>query len=71
MVEVYEEGFEESHFVGSIVTKSLGATPEGVSPFLIIDGQQRLTTVTLLLAALRDVPPSPLPTCPIKSTDFT
>ena len=54
-MEVYEDGFEESHFMGSIVTKSLGATPEGVSPFLIIDGQQRLTTVTLLLAALRDV----------------
>jgi uncharacterized protein with ParB-like and HNH nuclease domain len=55
VIEVYEEGPEERHFVGSIVTKSLGATPEGVSPFLIIDGQQRLTTVTLLLAALRDV----------------
>lgn len=55
VMEVYEDGFEESHFMGSIVTKSLGATPEGVSPFLIIDGQQRLTTVTLLLAALRDV----------------
>ena len=55
VIEVYEEGPEEHHFVGSIVTKSLGATPEGVSPFLIIDGQQRLTTVTLLLAALRDV----------------
>lgn len=56
VLEVYEEGGpEESHFVGSIVTKSLGATPTGVAPFLVIDGQQRLTTFTLLLAALRDV----------------
>ena len=55
VIEVYEEGVEERHFVGSIVTKSLSATPSGVSPFLVIDGQQRLTTVTLLLAALRDV----------------
>ncbi len=55
-MEVYEEGDpEERHFAGSIVTKSMGATPEGVSPFLVIDGQQRLTTFTLLLAALRDV----------------
>lgn len=54
VLEVYGEGVEERHFVGSIVTKSLGATPEGVSPFLVIDGQQRLTTFTLLLAALRD-----------------
>ena len=54
VLEVYGEGVEERHFVGSIVTKSLSATPEGVSPFLVIDGQQRLTTFTLLLAALRD-----------------
>ncbi len=56
VLEVYEEGrTEERHFVGSIVTKSLGATPSGVAPFLVIDGQQRLTPCTLLLAALRDV----------------
>ncbi|HVF00105.1 MAG TPA: DUF262 domain-containing protein [Rubrobacteraceae bacterium] len=55
VLEIYEEGLEDRHFVGSIVTKSLGATPEGVSPFLVIDGQQRLTTLTLLLAALRDL----------------
>lgn len=53
-MEVYEAGLEERHFLGSVVTKSLDATPEGVSPFLVIDGQQRLTTLTLLLAALRD-----------------
>ena len=54
-MEVYEAEVEERHFLGSIVTKSQDATPEGVSPFLVIDGQQRLTTLTLLLAALRDV----------------
>ena len=35
------------------MTKSLQATSEGVSPFLVIDGQQRLTTLTILLAAIR------------------
>lgn len=54
LMEVYEAGLEDRHFLGSVVTKSLDATPEGVSPFLVIDGQQRLTTLTLLLAALRD-----------------
>ncbi|HEY9666282.1 MAG TPA: DUF262 domain-containing protein, partial [Coleofasciculaceae cyanobacterium] len=29
-------------------------TPDGISPFLLIDGQQRLTTLSLLLAALRE-----------------
>ncbi len=53
--ETYELGNQSRHFLGSVVTKSLPATPEGVSPFLVIDGQQRLTTLTLLLAAVRDV----------------
>jgi Protein of unknown function DUF262/Protein of unknown function (DUF1524)/Restriction Enzyme Adenine Methylase Associated len=53
-LETYDADAESRHFMGSIVTKSLASTPEGVSRFLLIDGQQRLTTLTLLLAALRD-----------------
>jgi len=41
------------HFVGSIVYIEKGVVPvTHLSPLLVIDGQQRLTTVTLLLAAL-------------------
>ncbi|WP_243884492.1 DUF4268 domain-containing protein [Cellulomonas fengjieae] len=44
-----------SHFIGSLV---LATSPDfnavGVSKMLVVDGQQRLTTLTLLLAALRD-----------------
>lgn len=44
-----------SHFIGSLV---LASSPDfgaiGVNKFLVVDGQQRLTTLTLLLAALRD-----------------
>src|SRR3954447_13703767 len=44
-----------SHFIGSLV---LATSPDfnavGVSKLLVVDGQQRLTTLTLLLAALRD-----------------
>lgn len=54
VVETYEMGNEGRHFLGSVVTKALPATPEGVSPFLVIDGQQRLITITILLAAIRD-----------------
>ncbi|GAA8720215.1 DUF262 and DUF1524 domain-containing protein [Helicobacter pylori] len=40
------------HFIGSILYVLDGNTPS--SPLLIIDGQQRLTTITLLFIALRD-----------------
>jgi uncharacterized protein with ParB-like and HNH nuclease domain/predicted transport protein len=43
------------HFVGSIVYVESGlGNVTHQSPLLVIDGQQRLTTVTLLLAALAD-----------------
>lgn len=42
------------HFVGSIVNIAEQAMPTGVQKFMIIDGQQRMTTLTLLLVALRD-----------------
>ncbi|WQU15406.1 DUF262 and DUF1524 domain-containing protein [Helicobacter pylori] len=40
------------HFIGSILYVLDGNTPS--SPLLIIDGQQRLTTITLLLIALKN-----------------
>lgn len=43
----------EGHFVGSIVRIDEDA-PAGTTLAMIIDGQQRLTTLTLLLIALRD-----------------
>ncbi|EJB15475.1 hypothetical protein HPCPY1313_0140 [Helicobacter pylori CPY1313] len=43
----------EGHFIGSILYVLDGITHSG-NTLLIIDGQQRLTTITLLLTALRD-----------------
>ena len=44
-----------SHFLGSLVlSPAPGAAAGGVQRFLVVDGQQRLTTLTLLLAAIRD-----------------
>lgn len=42
------------HFLGSFVLSPKDPTASGVSHFLVIDGQQRLTTLVLLLCALRD-----------------
>jgi len=43
-----------THFIGSIVTMPTESVPEGVAKYLLIDGQQRLTTIFILLALLRD-----------------
>ena len=42
------------HFIGSIVTMPARTVPEGVAKYLLIDGQQRLTTILILLSAVRD-----------------
>ena len=43
------------HFFGSIVNMPATSVPEGVAKFLLIDGQQRLTTVFILLSILKDL----------------
>jgi uncharacterized protein with ParB-like and HNH nuclease domain len=42
------------HFMGSLVTMPTNSVPEGVSKCLLIDGQQRLTTIFIILAVIRD-----------------
>jgi len=44
------------HFLGRFVLAPLDASAAGVQTFLVIDGQQRLTTLMLVLCALRDIP---------------
>ncbi|HNO71859.1 MAG TPA: DUF262 domain-containing protein, partial [Bacteroidia bacterium] len=53
--ELCHQDNPRDHFVGSIVTMPTVSVPEGVAKFLLIDGQQRLTTIFLILAALRDI----------------
>ena len=46
---------EVTHFIGSLVLAPSPANgPAGVMEFLVVDGQQRLTTLSLLLCAIRD-----------------
>lgn len=54
IAELCETGDSRSHFIGSIVTMPTISVPEGVTKYLLIDGQQRLTTIFILLALLRD-----------------
>lgn len=45
----------EGHFIGSIVFVANDIYQVGHNELLVIDGQQRLTTITLILVALRNI----------------
>lgn len=50
-----DNGAMATHFIGSLVlAPAPGAVAGGLTKFMVVDGQQRLTTLTLLLAAIRD-----------------
>jgi uncharacterized protein with ParB-like and HNH nuclease domain len=53
--DLYDEQNPREHFIGSTVTIPSEATPSGVTKFLLIDGQQRLTTIFILLANIRNL----------------
>jgi len=50
-----EETDETKHFLGPLVCSPFHPVPGEVTPYQLIDGQQRLMTLTLALAALRDI----------------
>ena len=55
LAEDREERPDLTHFMGSLVlAPSPAISPGGVQDWLVIDGQQRLTTLSLLLCAVRD-----------------
>ncbi len=54
ILERYEAETDASHFMGTIVTMDARSIPLGVRKHTIIDGQQRLTTLALLLCSIRD-----------------
>lgn len=48
--DIYEN--DEGYFIGSIICINNGSDSLGAIPFEVIDGQQRLTTISLLLLAI-------------------
>jgi uncharacterized protein with ParB-like and HNH nuclease domain/predicted transport protein len=54
LLQIANDPTSRGHFMGSVVYVSTGDTSAGFTRWLLIDGQQRVTTLTLLLAALRD-----------------
>ena len=45
---------KKSHFIGSIVNIAAEVAPAGTKKFTLIDGQQRMATLTLMAIVLRD-----------------
>lgn len=54
LVDLSETEKPRTHFIGSIVNMPTVSVPEGVAKYLLIDGQQRLTTIFILLTLLRN-----------------
>lgn len=54
VIDLLEDANARPHFFGSTVTAPARSVPQGVGKWLLIDGQQRMTTTQLFLAALRD-----------------
>ncbi|AFZ33136.1 protein of unknown function DUF262 [Gloeocapsa sp. PCC 7428] len=54
LMSLYREEIKGYYFLGPIVTQAVPGTADGISPFVVIDGQQRLTTLTIILAVLRN-----------------
>ncbi|GAB3980999.1 DUF262 domain-containing protein [Plantactinospora veratri] len=55
VMRVAEVGDNATHFLGSVVlAPSPTNTPTGIQSWLVVDGQQRLTTLSILLCAIRD-----------------
>ena len=61
IVRVGSDANTKAHFVGSVVYVAAEESSAKITRWLLIDGQQRLTTVSLLLAALRNRLPAEEP----------
>lgn len=54
IVSIAKDDSERGHFIGSVVYIATGDISPDFTRWLLIDGQQRITTLTLLMTALRD-----------------
>lgn len=53
VLEIYTMEQPRNHFIGAVVTQPEPDAPEDVAKYLLIDGQQRLTTLFIMLSCIR------------------
>ena len=53
-MDLYETESPRNHFMGSIVNMPASSLPQDINKYLLVDGQQRLTTIFIILAILKD-----------------
>ena len=53
LLEIYEMDKPRNHFIGSVVTQPIHGLAGTVPKYLLIDGQQRMTTLLILLSVIR------------------
>lgn len=54
LMSLYNDDDKGFYFLGPIVTQAELGTADGITRYIVIDGQQRFTTLSILLAALRN-----------------
>jgi hypothetical protein len=52
IIKLADEGLEDTHFVGAVITQGQQAAPAKARVYHVIDGQQRLTTMFLFLLGI-------------------
>jgi len=54
ILEIYALENRQAHFLGAVVTLPIPDSPEHANKFMLIDGQQRMTTLFILLSVIRE-----------------
>jgi hypothetical protein len=69
-LEAYEKGENSEHFIGTIITKQKDSQKLGENIVELIDGQQRLTTISIFLKAIADTVTEELPNLKNSTTNL-